>query len=212
MNIKRIFMCLLMIVMIAFGCALTLKAEIGVGAWDALAQTGSFITHIKVGTMGMALNFICIFLQWLLLRKDFKIKHALQIVLCFLLGYAVNFFLYSLLDGMDVSSYATRLLLLVSGHILIAIVVSVIMLLNVVTFALEGACMAVANKWNLKFHVLRQMVDVGCILLALALSWVFQVPFAIREGTLIGMLIFGPLVGYFMKHLKPILKRYDLCD
>lgn len=92
MKIKRMLVCFFMIILISCGASLTLKAAIGVGAWDALALTGSSISGIKVGTVGMLLNFICIFIELMILRKNFKIKHALQIALCIIVGYTVNFF------------------------------------------------------------------------------------------------------------------------
>ena len=57
---KRLLLCILMILLISLGASLTIKAAIGVGAWDALSVTGNSLTGIKVGTIQMLLNFICI--------------------------------------------------------------------------------------------------------------------------------------------------------
>jgi len=38
------------------------------------------------------------------------------------------------------------------------------------------------------------------------------VPLPVREGTVIGMIMFGPLLGIFTKLLKPLLQKYDLAD
>jgi uncharacterized membrane protein YczE len=212
MKIKRILVCCLMIITVSFGASLTLKAAIGVGAWDALALTGSSINGIQVGTVGMIFNFICIFIELIILKKDFKIKHALQIVLCFIIGCTINLFFYDILGGIDLSNYFVRVTILILGYVINAFTVAVIMLLDVVTFALEGACMAISNKLGFKFHVFRQVVDILCIIISIILALIFDVPLAIREGTLIGMLIFGPIMGIFMKLLKPIFKKYDLTD
>lgn len=212
MKLKRIILCFFMIILISFGASLTLKASIGVGAWDALALTGSSITGIQVGTVGMILNFACIFIELIILRKNFKIKHALQIVLCFIVGYTVNFFFYDVLGGIDLSNYFVRVAILILGYVINAFTVAVIMLLDVVTFALEGACMAISNKTGTKFHVLRQGVDVVCIVIAIIMAFVFNVSLAVREGTVIGMLIFGPIMGIFIRLLKPVFKKLDLTD
>jgi uncharacterized membrane protein YczE len=212
MKINRFIVVFLMIMLVSFGASLTLKAAIGVGAWDALALTGSSMTGIQVGTVGMILNFVCIFIQLVILRKAFKLKHALQIVLCFIIGYTVNFFFYDVLGGVELSNYFLRVLVLIIGYVINAFTVAVIMLLDVVTFALEGACMAISNKTGVKFHVFRQAVDVVCIVIVIIMAFAFNVPFAVREGTVIGMLIFGPIMGIFMKLLKPIFQKYDLTD
>lgn len=211
-KINRIILCALMIIVVSFGASLTLKAAVGVGAWDALAQTGSAISGIKVGTVGMILNFICILIQLVILKKEFKIRHILQFGMIFILGFTVNFFYYDVMGHLELTNYFVRVGLLILGYVINAFTVAVIMLVDVVTFALEGACKAIADKNGIKFHNFRQGVDVLFIVIAMALSFAFGVPYAIREGTVIGMIIFGPIMGFFMRILTPIFQKYDLTD
>jgi len=212
MKIKRLLLCIFMIIATAFGVAITLRIAIGVGAWDALAMGGSLITGIRVGTVGIILNLSCVAVQLAFMRKNFKIKHALQIVLCFTLGYAVNFFFYDVLGSFYISNYFLGIILLILAYTYLAFTVSFIMLLDAVIFPLEGACKVISHKTGIKFHILRQGVDVISVVLAVIMSFAFSVPLAVREGTIIGMLMFGPLIGMFTKLLKPMLQRYDLAD
>ena len=207
MKINRITLCLLMIIVVSFGASLTLKAGIGVGAWDVLAQTGSSITGVQIGTVGMIFNLLCIIIQLYLLRKNFQIKHAMQIVLCILLGYTINFFFYEVLGNIDLSNYRIRVVILIIGYIINAFTVAVIMLLDVVTFSLEGACKAISDKTGIQLSRLRQAVDIICIIIASLVAFSFNIPHAAREGTVIGMIIFGPAMGIFMKKLKPVFKN-----
>ena len=85
---RRIVVLVLGVIIVGCSSALTLKAAIGVGAWDALAQTGSDVTGIEVGTVGMCFNFLCIFIQIVVLRKSFKITQFLQIPVSILLLYS----------------------------------------------------------------------------------------------------------------------------
>ena len=201
-NYKKIIVYILLICGISFGITLTMKANIGVDAWDALSQSGSAITKIPIGTVGMCLNFICIFIQFIILRNNFKFKHVLQIVLSILLGFSVNFFYYHLLGNLNVNSYIFRILLLITGNIINAFVVAQIMLLDIVTFPLEGACKAFADKVGISFPKLRQVVDIISIIIVVLLSLVFKIDLYVREGTIIGMLIFSPMMGYFMRISK----------
>ncbi len=86
------------------------------------------------------------------------------------------------------------------------------MVLDIVTFALEGACMAVSKVSGKKFHVLRQGVDIISVLLIIIIVFVTEVPLAVREGTIIGVLLFGPMMGIFMKLQKPVFKKLNLID
>lgn len=209
---KRIFVLVLGVVVVASSCALTLKAAIGVGAWDALAQTGYEVTGIEVGTIGMCCNFLCIFIQILVLRKKFRPIQLLQIPVCILLGVIVNFMLYEVYSSFTIDSYWMNVVLLIIGYIVSAFAVGMVMVLDIVTFALEGACMAVSKVSGKKFHVLRQGVDVVSIILVIVISLMANVPLAVREGTIIGMFLFGPMMGIFMKLQKPVFKKLGLID
>lgn len=209
---RRIVVLIFSVVIVACSAALTLKAAIGVGAWDALAQTGSLVTGIEVGTIGMGCNFICIFIQIIILKKEFKPIQLLQIPVSILLGIIVNFMLYEVYSKFTVTSYWMNVGLLLIGSIISAFAVGMVMVLDIVTFALEGACMAVSKVTGLKFHHIRQGVDIGAILLILVIVVIADVPSAIREGTVIGMLLFGPLMGIFMKLQKPVFKKLKLID
>ena len=209
---KRVIVLVFGVVVVACSSALTLKAAIGVGAWDALAQTGSLVTGIEVGTIGMFCNFLCIFVQVAILRRKFKPIQLLQIPVCILLGLIVNFMLYEVYSNFTINTYWMNVGLLILGYIVSAFAVGMVMVLDIVTFALEGACMAVSGVIGKKFHVLRQGVDVVSILLVIIIVIITDVPLAVREGTIIGMFLFGPMMGIFMKLQKPVFKKFGLID
>ena len=204
MNIKKIIYFIILIVGISFGTTLTMKANIGVEAWDALAQSGSAITNIPVGTVLMILNITCVLIQWIILKKDFKFKHMLQIPLSVFIGYLVNYFYYDLFGNLIVNNYFIKVLILISGYLVNAFVVAGIMMLDVVTFALEGACKVISDKYQLSFPKFRQFIDVLSVASVIVLSMMFHIDLYVREGTVIGMLIFGPMIGFFTKILEKI--------
>lgn len=204
MNIKKNIYFIILIVGISFGTTLAMKANIGVEAWDALAQSGSAITNIPVGTVLMILNITCVLIQWIILKKDFKLKHMLQIPLSIFIGYLVNYFYYDLFSNLVVCNYFTRVLLLICGYAINAFVVAGIMMLDVVTFALEGACKAFSDKYHVSFPKFRQLMDVLLIAIVIVLSFTLNLDLYVREGTVIGMLTFGPMIGVFTKLLEKL--------
>jgi uncharacterized protein len=211
-QLKRIILLTLLIILLGLGASVTLKVAIGVGAWDALAQSISHITGIKVGTIGMILNTSCVLGEWILLRKAFNFRHLLQIPVSILLGTVVNLFLYNVLSSVAIDSYAMKLILLIIAFALVAGAVGGLMVLNLVTMPLEGLCMAVSNKIKWKFPVVRQSVDILSILLVLILTFALSLTPTVREGTIIGMLIFAPLMGFFMNKIRPIFEKLELID
>lgn len=210
-NTKRYMLIILGFIITGCGCALTMKANVGVGAWDALAKTTYDMTGLAVGTAGIIFNTCCVIGQVVILRKKFKPIQILQVPLSILLGVVVNFVLYHLLVFPFDSFIGGCVLYLVASTIC-AFGVSIVMLLDEVTFALEGFCMALTNVIPMKFSSIRQAVDIICIVLLVILKFALHLPWSIGAGTIIGMLTFGPTLGIFMKLFKPILKKMDILN
>ncbi len=194
------------------GAALTLKVAIGVGPWDSLAQSTSYLFGMKVGTMGMILNCSCVLGQWILLKKDFNYRHLLQVPLSVLIGYVVNFFFYNVLELISIDGYIMKLTLFIVAIIVLAFALACMLVINIVTFPLEGFCMAVAKKTKWKFAVIRQLADIFNIILGVLLSFGLSLPLTLREGTIICMLLFAPLIGYFMGRIQPIFRKLELIN
>jgi uncharacterized membrane protein YczE len=208
--IKQIIVLTLCVIITAFGATLTMKASLGVGAIDAAMLSISKILFIKVGTIAMLFNLTCIVLQMTFLKKEFKPLQLLQIGVAVLLGIVVNFFFYNIFAEFQVSSYVYRLIILLSGYVIISFVVSIIMSMNIVSMPLEGLCLVLSKKTSVNFGKLRQYVDVISICLVIILTLVLKVELTLREGTVLGMVIFGPMMDKFMRIIKPKLIKYDL--
>ena len=206
---KRYMIAVLAFVFIGIGSAFTIKANIGLGAWDAIANSVANLFHAKIGTIGMIFNCSCIAGQLVILRTKFRPVQLLQIPVSILLGTVVNFVFYNLLT-FPLDNYILRIIVCVGSLLFVAFAVSVIMIVDAITCPLEAFCMALTDVLPFKFHVLRQAADVLCILAVFVLTLVFKVPLTLGLGTIIGMLIFGPALGKFMKMLYPVMKRMGL--
>ena len=158
----------------------------------------------------MMLNISCVLIQLILLKKEFNIKHVLQILVAMLLGIVVNFVLYEVLSNFDINNYYIKIVLLFVAYIICAISVSVIGAINFVILPLEGCCIVISKRINKKFGTLRQLVDIISIIIALFISFIFNQSLPVREGTIIGMIIFGPMLDFFINLMMPTLKKFDL--
>lgn len=209
---NRILLSAFSILLVSFGASLAMKSAIGVGAWDSVSQTVSLITGIKVGTFSMILNSSCVAGQWLLLGKKFKIKRLLQVGVAILLGMGVNWVYYNLMGSIAFGSYPIQLMSFVVGMLIISFGVAMILTINYTAFPLEALCLVISDRTGWNFGKLRQGVDFGSIVVSLSLTLLFSSIFTVREGTVIGMLIFGPSLEYFMKRMKPSLQKIGMAD
>ena len=186
-----------------------LKAAIGTYAcWDALSVNISQLTGLKVANFSMIMNVSCVFLQFMLLTKEFQASKLLQIPFAVLFGTLVNFFYYNVLV-FDVHSYALRFILCVISVVGVAFFLGFLTSLNLVNISVETTCNIISGKYAVDYAFLRVGIDVICIVLSVALSFFFGLSFTIREGTVIAMLLFGPLEKQFMKLFRPIYAKLE---
>lgn len=189
-----------------FGAALVINVAIGVSAWDGLTQSLAETANIQIGTMGMILNLFFMIMQFIILKKEMSWTTIFQIPMTLLLGVVVNFVYYDLLANFKLEHYALQVVFFIIGQIFIAGSVGAIMVIDKVVFPLEGFCMALAKKSKFSFVKIRQAVDVVSVILALIIFIIFKGTLTVREGTIIGMLFFSPMVGMFMNLWRPLLK------
>lgn len=195
-------------IIVGIGFAFTLKANVGVGAWDALSASLYSLSGIEVGTVGMILNIVCVFGQMIILKKDFKVIQLLQIPLSVLLGLVINYVLYEILVFPFDSFIGGIVMYIVSTEICV-IGVALIMVLDEVTFALEGFCDALTKVIPFQFPVVRQFADIVSFGIIVILTLVTQIPWSIGIGTIIGIVIFGPSLGIFMKLFQKVLVKEE---
>lgn len=208
--IRRSVVLTLAVALIGFGSALTMKAAVGVGAWDALAQTISIITRMPIGNISTIMNCVCVCVQLIILKSKFTIWHYMQIPLSIFLGAIINFVYYGFLADVVIESYYIALALLIAGITIVSLGVAIVMVINLVTMALEGACAEIAKLMNSKMHILRQSVDIICVILVIGIAYLLDITLVAREGTFIGAVIFGPLIGMFMRLIQSTFTKLGL--
>jgi len=82
--------------------------------------------------------------------------------------------------------------------------------MNFISFPLEGACLVISDRFKLNFGKVRQGADILSIIIALVVAISFKDTITVREGTVIGMLLFGPLLDRIMRFVKPRLVKMGL--
>ncbi|RRD39378.1 hypothetical protein EII29_07260 [Leptotrichia sp. OH3620_COT-345] len=202
----------ILIILAGAGIAVTVKADVGVGPWDAMSLTFSYLTGLKIGTLGIIFNFICLIGQKILLGKDFKNSSIWQIVVSILLGIAINFFAYTAFKNLVFPNYIIRLTASITSTVFLAAVIGAIVVLGITSFALEGFCSAVHRKTGIPFGKFRQWVDFFCVTVSIILTFIFSLKWSLREGTIISMLLFGPLMGIFMPKIEKMFEKWGIVD
>ena len=200
----------LLIILAAFSQTLSMKADIGVCAcWDSVSMNVYQITGIKVGTFSIVGNLASVAIQLLILKKEFPPVKFLQIPVAILFGIVTNAVYYHVLV-FEIHSYFVRMLLWALSYIGLALFIGALTIMDIITMPVEGTCYIISSRYGIDFAKLRLSADAACIIISLALTFAFGLTLKIREGTIAGMLVLGPLMGWCMKWEKKVLEHIDL--
>ena len=174
-NDKSVWIAHITTILAGMELALLVKMNIGVAPWDAMALSFSFLTGIKMGTVAIICNYLCVLGQIILLKKEFKKINFLQIPISMLLGYSINFFVYIVFKNMTFSNYIFRITTNIIVLVSVAFTMGAIVVLGLLTFALEGFCSAIHAKTGIPFGKFRQWIDFFCVGLVVILTLVFPI-------------------------------------
>lgn len=209
-KIKKLLVTSIFVIIHAIGVALTLRAGVGVSSYDAFSQTLSNVFSIKVGTMGIIVNILFVSLQLILLRK-IKPLAFIQIVMALILGYVINFFYYDILV-FELSTYFTRMAIFLIANVIIGFGVAGIMATGLLVYPSEGFSFELCKKYDLDFTKVRFILDVIMVVISISLTLIFKTELSLREGTIISVLTYTPLLVFFQKKLEPILAKIGITE
>lgn len=187
----------------AFGDAMVMKANVGINAYETISMTLNYATHIKLGTAGLICNVICMIIYMIHTRKiNFTV--LMQVPMCLVAGMTVNFVYYVLFSSMQLI-YPMRLIMAIVGLIISASSCGLIMNLDVGAYPYESLCQVLSDQHHIPYARVHMTFDILAVVITTLISFFFHYDFAVREASVISMLIFGPVMGFSMKKTKGLV-------
>ncbi len=205
-NIKNIVISILALIVLAFGVALMVKPEVGLGPWDALTATISEWTGLKFGTASIVSNIVMIFLQLIILRKRFKLSYWIQVPIVFSFGYVINFFLYQVLQ-FNLTDYWVRMILFAFGNMVAAFAISFLVIIDIIAMPPEIFSSAVSKVTGFEFSNIRLALDIVSVIICLLSCLLLSTTLQIREGTIVSIIVFNMSIKIFVKLFEPLIKK-----
>ena len=201
MNLKK-FLCNLALSLMAFiltglGTSMSIEGAIGISSFNALNYSLSNLFQMKIGIMTIILNLLFLFLYIVLTKGKFIVKYVFQLIAVSSIGIVINFFTYNIFDKMEVGNYFISVMYLVCGVFIGGISVAFILALDTMSFPVEAFCLEIANMKNIKFSKVRRLIDIISVSVSLLITLLFSYPLVIREGTVVSLLLFSTVIGYF---------------
>lgn len=198
---KKIASTILGILLVYGSVAFALKAGIGVLPVDAAITSIANLIGMKVGTFSMLFHGSFFVGQIAIERRNFRKTEFLQLLYITLGGSVLNFFFYTVLKNVSFNFYPLRLAVCVLAFLISAFGCTMVLETRLMRTPMEGCIQLIAERIGTTQGKLRQKIDVVLVLISVGITLIFKMDWALREGTIIAALIFGPAMDFWKKHV-----------
>ncbi|MDG4657523.1 YitT family protein [Ectobacillus antri] len=201
MKSSKILLFLTGIMVLTLGISLTIKANVGLGAWDALAVGQSQTFGLTVGTWMIINQAALLFINAWLLKERPQFLAAITFVL---IGLFVDFWLLQVFPNWQPDGMTLRWGVLLLGIIVIGLGAGMYLqaempMLN----PIDMFMMALKKRFNVSLMTAKTLGE----LVALVLAFILQGP--INIGTIVITVIIGPVVQFFFKQVGRIKQKFS---
>lgn len=198
--VKRIAIYLIGLFILSLGVGSSVKSGLGVTALNSVPYALSLIFHSDMGLFTAGLFILFVLIQWIILRRDFKIRYLFGILASVLFAAMVDLSNLIFRNLPDPASYPIRLLLLGISILGVALGVFLYCSVDLIPLPGDGVCLAVAQKSGMQFHNVKVFFDCTLVVISGVISMIFLGGLvSVREGTVISSLLIGVVVGLFKR-------------
>ena len=200
-KLKRYLLFLVGLFINALGVSLVTKASLGTSPISSIPYVLSLNFPFTLGNFTILFSIFLIVLQILILRKNFKLEHVLQIPVSIAFGYFIDLTL-AMLFWVNPEMYPVKLIALLAGCIVLGFGVYLEVVADVVMLPGESFVRAIVQTWHTNFGTTKILFDSSMTIVAGILSVIFFGKLnGVREGTIIAALLVGFIARFFGKQL-----------
>ena len=204
-QVKRYLIFLVGLFVNSLGVSLITKGNLGTSPISSIPYVLSLNFPFSLGNFTIVFSLLLIFLQFLLLGKNFKAEHLLQIPVSMAFGYFIDMSMI-LLGFVHPVSYISKVLGLLIGCLVLGVYMEV--LADVVMLPGESFVRAVVFRIHSEFGFTKVCFDVSMAVIAAVLSFLLSGHLeGVREGTIVAAVLVGFIARSIGKRLSflPVL-------
>lgn len=200
-KLKRYLIFLVGLFVNSLGVSLITKANLGTSPISSIPYVLSLNFPFTLGNFTIFFSIFLIVLQLIILRKNFKLEHILQIPVSIIFGYFIDITMI-LFFWVNPEAYIMKIVYLLIGCLILGVGVYMEVLADVVMLPGESFVRAIVLTWKTNFGTTKICFDVSMSVIAAVLSFVFAGKLAgVREGTVIAALLVGFIARLIAKKL-----------
>ena len=200
LSFRRVFNYVFGLYLITLGVAFSIKSGLGSAPVSSIPYAMDLIWLINIGVATFIFHAFLVFIEWLLLRENFKRKHFFQVFVGVLFGVFTSFSVSLMNFIPPADSFLIAFFLSVLSILFIALGLFFYVPTNLIPLSVEGVTQAIAIVTDRPFPRVKVYVDITIVLSALALSYGFLGQFgSVGLGTVLGALFIGTTVKFIHK-------------
>ena len=198
---KRYLIFLIGLFINSMGVSLITKASLGTSPISSIPYVLSLNFPMTLGEFTILFSILLIAVQLLILKKNFRPEHGLQIPISVAFGYFIDLTMV-MFGFIQPAGYGENLIYLLVGCVVLGFGVYTEVLADVAMLPGESFVRAVSSTWNTDFGTTKVAFDVSMTVIAAVLALIFSNRLeGVREGTVIAALLVGFLARTFGKKL-----------
>lgn len=182
--------------LMTLGVSMSVKSNLGVSPVSSIPYTITCITGLEMGKATIVFHVFLVTLQILILRKAFRKKNLLQVVVGVIFGYFTTFsnYLFSFLPTPEV--LIVRFLMMFGSAVLIAVGIFFYLPADIIPLAGEGAMQAISDTTKVVFNKVKIGFDISMVVVSLAACLlVLRELGSVGVGTIITSVLVGAVLG-----------------
>ena len=188
----------------SLGVSLITKAALGTSPISSIPYVLCLSFPFTLGQFTIFFSLLLVLFQLIILRRNFKAEHLLQIPISMAFGYFIDLTM-DLFSFVDPKIYIVKFFVLLIGCLILDLGVYTEVLANVAMLPGESFVRAVVKVWHTEFGISKVVFDVSLSLIAVVLSFVVTGHLeGVREGTIIAALFVGFIARTLGRLLKPL--------
>jgi len=200
-SIKNIAYYLVGFAIIGLGVNLMKRASLGAGAWDTVSiNLNENLTGLTLGTCSL---IISITLMLIVIAYRRKLRFLFMSLPLILVALSIDFWDIIVLGDIMPSAFLMKLVWYVAGIIIIPFALALVITSKFPAFVFDEVMMMVMDIFKTERVVYARLgIEFFGIFLGIVLGYIAGVGFgAVGLGSIIGIFIFTPLLGFYLKRL-----------
>ncbi|CDQ20459.1 hypothetical protein SAMN05192559_105279 [Halobacillus karajensis] len=194
----KAFFYLVGLIIISLGITLTIKSDLGAGAWDALNVGLSETVGLTVGTWVIIIGALLILTNALIAKEKPDLLAVLTILV---IGQFIDFWMLSVFDTFGIASFWLQLFLLIGGIAILAFGVSLYLQPKFSLNPVDGFMVALQKRFGFSLRTAKTLTEVFALVLAFALGG------PIGIGTVIILVFIGPFIQFFNGKANHVMNK-----